>query len=303
MPDISIVVVSLVGGTGLKRCLGSLPRNAGEIIVMADESKVSFYDLQEKFTDFRFESRKGMSVPLARSMGVRLATGKIVALLEDTGTVSPSWLSALEQAFENASVFALGGPVVLSTSLGSRYKALGSGEYGRFHPDCIEALSVQIEKPGTMFSVERIPGNNMAYRRDTLLPLLDDEREGLIENQISEQLKTNGEILFVHREMIVTYEVEDVHGACLTTRFNHGRLFAGNRAADLTWKYRFIWALKSLLLPILLSVRGWKGMLKAVRAASWPTVAAWIVLMETAWAAGEACGYLKGKGKSLEAWV
>jgi hypothetical protein len=39
-----------------------------------------------------------------------------------------------------------------------------------------------------------------------------------------------------------------------------------------------------------------------VRPTAWIGVALWILLLETAWAIGEAVGYLTGSGRSLEAW-
>jgi hypothetical protein len=57
-----------------------------------------------------------------------------------------------------------------------------------------------------------------------------------------------------------------------------------------------------MLLPLLLTARAWRSMARVVRPAAWPGVAAWILLLETAWAVGEAVGYIAGSGQSLEAW-
>jgi hypothetical protein len=106
----------------------------------------------------------------------------------------------------------------------------------------------------------------------------------------------------MHPAMTVTYTVMDRYGARLKTRFNHGRLFAGNRVAGQNRKARISWLLKSMLLPPVLTLRGWSNMTNAVELIAWPKVMAWIFLMETAWSVGEAVGYLKGVGHSLDTW-
>jgi hypothetical protein len=124
----------------------------------------------------------------------------------------------------------------------------------------------------------------------------------LIEAYVNEQLRSSGKKLFMSAAMSVTYSNADVHGARLHTRFNHGRLYAGNSVVGRSGAARISSLLKVSLLPVVLSLRGWSHMLHAVVPLAWPKVMFWIVMQETAWAIGEAVGYVAGTGNSMEAW-
>lgn len=302
MPEVSIIIVSLVGGDALVEILRSIQVVKGEQLVLLDETKNNIRALQQKFPAVQFVGRDELSVPMARKRGVELTSGEIVALLEDTSLPASSWYEAVANAFAEPNIVAIGGPVALSSKLGGSYLALGCGEYGRFHPDRFYLMAEGKVMDNSLLPVSRLPGNNLAYRREALIKVLRDKEHGLIEAEINEQLKVNGEKLYMLPAMLVTYSMMDVHGARLKTRFNHGRLFAGNRVAGLGWKTRVSWFMKSLLLPAVLSLRGWSSMTHAVDRPAWPKVMLWIFLMETAWAMGEAVGYLRGVGSSLEAW-
>lgn len=302
MPEISIIIVSLVGGEALVGVLQSVQVIKGERLVMLDVSKNNITVLQQQFPDVQFVSRDKLSVPMARKRGVEMSNGNVVALLEDTSLPATGWYEAVAAAFAKSDVIAVGGPVNLSSKLGGSYLALGCGEYGRFHPDRFALMAEGEVVNSNLLPVARLPGNNLAYRREPLMDILRDKEHGLIEGEINEQLKTNGKKLYMLPAMLVTYSMMDAHGARLKTRFSHGRLFAGNRIAGQNWNTRISWFIKSMLLPAVLSLRGWSSMVSAVRPMAWPKVMVWIFLMETAWSIGEAVGYLNGIGKSMEAW-
>jgi hypothetical protein len=302
MSEISVIIVSLVGGEALVEMLQSMQTVEGEHLVLLDDGKNNITALQQQFAAVQFISRDELSVPMARKRGVELASGEIVALLEDTSLPAAGWYEAVAAAFAAPNIIAVGGPVALSSKLGGSYLALGCGEYGRFHPDRFSLMAEGEVIDNGLLPVTRLPGNNLAYRREPLMNILCDKEHGLIEGEINEQLKVNGEKLYMLPAMLVTYSMMDVHGARLKTRFNHGRLFAGNRVAGQGWATRISWFVKSLLLPAVLSLRGWSSMAHAVNKLAWPKVILWVFLMETAWAMGESVGYLRGVGSSLEAW-
>lgn len=302
MSDISIIIVSLVGGEALVKLLQSMQAVKGEQLVMFDNNKNNITALQQQFPAVQFVSRDELSVPMARKRGVELASGEIVALLEDTSIPASSWYEAIATAFAAPAVIAAGGPVVLSSNLAGSYLALGCGEYGRFHPDCFGLMAEAEAMENDLQPVARLAGNNLAYRREALMDILRDKQHGLIEGEINEQLKAKGEKLYLLPAMLVTYSMKDVHGARLKTRFNHGRLYAGNCSKGQGWGSRISGFVKSLLLPAVLSLRGWSSMTRAVEKPAWPKVMLWIFLMETSWALGEAVGHLAGVGNSMESW-
>lgn len=302
MSEISIVIVSLVGGEALLSYLDTLKAVADRCLVLVDSDKNKIVDLRQKFSSMHFIEKDALSVPMARKLGVEQAKGDVVALLEDTSLPSTEWYDSITTAFNNAKVVAVGGPVTLSPGLGGRFLALGCGEYGRFHPGRYVQMNDGEAIDNGLIQVTRLPGNNLAYRREVLLNILNAKPHGLIEGEVNEQLKADGEKLYMHPSMLVSYSFLDEHGARLKTRFNHGRLFAGNRISGQSWKTRMMWLLKSILLPVVLSLRSWSSMTRAVDYMLWPKVMIWIALMETAWALGEVVGYVSGAGKSMEAW-
>jgi hypothetical protein len=302
MPEISVIIVSLVGGEALLKLLQFMQIEKCECLVLLDESKNNTKDLQQQYPNVKFVNRVQLSVPMARKRGVELSHGEVVALLEDTSLPANGWYEAVASAFSEKEVIAAGGPVTLSPDLGGNYLALGCGEYGRFHPKRFSLMAEGEANDNGLLPVARLPGNNLAYRREPLMNILRDREHGLIEGEVNELLKASGGRLYMQPAMLVDYNAMDVHGARLKTRFNHGRLYAGNRVADQSWVTRISWFVKSLLLPVVLSLRGWSSMTHAVDKLAWPKVMLWVFLMESSWAAGEATGYLGGVGSSMEAW-
>jgi len=315
MLKLSLIIVSLVGGKSLVKFLESL--NSLQNALLSDEQnnltiekivftvpgKCNLSELKKQFPTIQFIDKETLSVPIARKKGVELATGDVVALLEDTSLPGPKWFKAVIDAFSD-DVVALGGPVELSSNLTGHYLALGCGEYGRFHPVLYPQLVTDnVDKAEkALIPVSRLPGNNLAYRRETVKTILAGSELGLIEAAVNETLQAAGHSLYLQPDMVVSYQAADVKGAKLKTRFNHGRLFAGNRVSGLSWSTRLSWFAKSALLPVVLTLRGWSNMRHAVRPVSWPSVMLWIVLMESSWSLGEAVGYLFGAGRSLDAW-
>ena len=106
----------------------------------------------------------------------------------------------------------------------------------------------------------------------------------------------------MHPSMLVTYCRIDRHGARLSTRLQHGRLYAARRSAGRSWLVRLALLAKSVTLPVILPARALSTVFRALPLSSIPRVALWIGLLEGAWALGEAVGYLAGEGNALESW-
>lgn len=294
--------MALVGGEALAACLRGLPEAHDRCVVVLAEHMGGAGYWETRFPAVRFIDASGLPVPLRRQRGVEAACGDIVALLEDTSVPDPDWCRAVCQAFADPQVAAAGGPVRVSPALPGRFQALACGEYGRFHPRRFPRLGISAVAADGRQPVARLPGNNLAYRRGRLMPLLNQSDRGLIETEVNQALQTRGFTLLLQPGMSVMYAAADRANARLRARWQHGRLFAGSRVAGQDWGTRLAWFVKSLLLPFLLSGRAWGSMTQAVRPTAWIGVALWILLLETAWAIGEAVGYLTGSGHSLEAW-
>jgi hypothetical protein len=257
---------------------------------------------QPRHPAVRFSQGEGLTVPMRRQRGVESTQAELVALLEDTSVPVPGWLEALCDAFTSEKVAAAGGPVRVDPALDPRSQALACTEYGRFHPDRFARLALGPPDARGTQAASRLPGNNLAYRRSTLLPLLAESDHGLLESEVNGILMARGLCLAYQPRMAVVYSAPDPLGIRLGTRLHHGRLYAGQRSAGWSHAARLAWVAGSLLLPAMLCARSLAAMTRAVRPAAWPQTAFWICLMESAWAAGEAIGYLAGGGRSLEAW-
>lgn len=298
--DIDIVIVSLVGGEALAACLQRLAPWHGRChVVLAAENDIATW--RARFPQAHFLSGEGQPVPLRRQRGVQAAQGAFVALLEDTTLPEPGWLEAACDAFANQRIAAVAGPVSVAPSLEGRFQALACTEYGRYHAALFPRLALAEPDAGIQ-AVSRLPGNHLAYRRALLLEILADGTRGLIEGEINEVLKSRGQWLAYQPRMAACYAAADRHGAGLSTRMQHGRLYASQRAAGQGLAGRLVLLAKALLLPAVLSARGLGSMQRAVKPPAWPSTALWIVLMESAWAWGEALGAIAGPGRSMQAW-
>lgn len=298
--DIDIVIVALVGGEALAACLQRLTPWQGRchVVLHADHEVASW---QARFSEAHFLAGEGQPVPLRRQRGVMATQGAFVALLEDTTLPEPGWLEAACDAFANAHIAAVAGPIHIEPNLPGRFQALACTEYGRYHAALFPRLSLG-EASGGIQKVSRLPGNNLAYRRAVLVEILAGGTRGLIEGEVNEVLKSQGQWLAYQPRMAACYAAADRHGASLGTRMQHGRLYASQRAAGQGLVGKLVLFAKALLLPAVLSARGLGSMLRAVKPSAWPSTALWIVLMESAWAWGEAFGSIAGPGRSMEAW-
>ncbi|TMH56182.1 MAG: hypothetical protein E6H53_15500 [Betaproteobacteria bacterium] len=191
----------------------------------------------------------------------------------------------------------------IDVTLSYRQLPLGCCEYDRVHPVAIHRLAAgrKPERSGA-FDVARLPGNNLAYRKSALRGVHSEQRP-LLEMETNAALLAAGGRVLMHPDMAVDYRPGDDRGTGLGGRFRHGRLYGGMRARNASASRRTWWLLKAFLLPWVLSGRGLRAMSAALPHERWWAVGAWVCCMQTAWAIGEAVGYLAGPGHTLDAWV
>ena len=266
-------------------------------IVVDGQTRAGAPEWQKIWPEVRYIAAPGQPVPRRREIGIRQTSSEYVALLEDTTLPGLDWAEAILTALREPATAAVGGPIILGDGLCGRGLALACSEYGRFHPARFNGPPAQ-----SIFPTSRLPGNNLAYRRGALVDAFDAAGHGLIEGEVNQQLRSAGQNIVMHLGMSATYATADHDGGRLAARFQHGRLYAGMQVRRADWATRIGWLGKSLLLPLVLSARSLAAMTRAVPATAWPKTCVWICLMESAWAVGEAVGYLLGAGDSLENW-
>jgi hypothetical protein len=300
--DISVVVIPLVGNSALANCLDRLPLSAIECIVVLREMMGEPRYWQQRYPSVIFLHSSQEPVPLRRQRGIAVATGDVVGILEDTAWPDPDWCAAVRSTFINVQIAAAGGAVQIAATLPSRCQALGWSEYGRFAPRRLIAHRRAGSSPDQPIVVSRVPGNNMAFRRPNLIAALRGELNGLFEGSVCAKMLAAGHQVVFQPRMLVTYSACDPHNMALSTRFNHGRIYAGMQLQRPAPLKRAIHAAKATLLPIVLSVRTMVEMVNSKATYARLPVLFWVTLMHSAWAMGEAIGAIAGLGKSLNEW-
>jgi len=292
-PELTAVIIPLVGGQALVECIDAVRRQGVRAIVVGDDAP--------EIDGVTNISGGRQTIPQRRQAGVRTADTEIVALLEDTTIPGPSWGAAIRAGFSDPHIGAIGGPVAIADDLTTQCMALGYCEYGRFQPNCFADLSDGTRTAGGLVAVQSLPGNNFAFRRAELCTVLDSLDAGLIDGEVFDGLTRSGRMLAYHPDMTARYVQPHPQGASLATRFQHGRHFGGRRPAGRSAMARWGFVLAMPALPLVLTWRTLKQ-LPNDRRSRLPLLG-WILVMHCAWAAGEAVGYLAGAGcHSLRRW-
>jgi len=280
----SVVVASFSGEAALRRCLESLePQATGaEVVVATDADAGGVARLQERFPCFRFLSAPpGTSVFRLRSMGVDQASGPLVAMTEDHCTFAPGWLDALRAGLRNGHAI-VGGPVENGLASRAYDVALYLCEYAAHMPPLQDG------------PVPALSGVNVAYERRLLLGCRGVWQEAFYENEVHDALRDLGHGLHRSGTASVTSHLSLPVRAAAAHLFRGGRRFGRHRRAHASPALRVVLPVGALALPALLTWRVLRVVTArrperlAITARGLPC----IVALNSAWAAGEALGYL-----------
>ncbi len=157
-PRVSVVVCSYNGAATLAQCLESLGRLRYpdyEVILVDDGSTDGTPAIAARFPDIVTIRQDNKGLSEARNVGLRAATGEIIAYTDSDCFADPDWLTHLVHQFEVTGADAVGGP--------------------NLSPDDGWLAACVAASPGQPTHVlesdqvaEHIPGCNMAYRRGPL---------------------------------------------------------------------------------------------------------------------------------------
>lgn len=158
-PRISVVVCCYNGALTLEETLAGLAAldyPNYEVIVVNDGSTDATPQIASRF-DVRLVSTENRGLSAARNTGMELATGEIVAYIDDDAYPDPDWLTFLAAAFERSDHAAMGGPNIAPYEDNDIAECVANAPGGPLHVLVGDELA------------EHIPGCNMAYRRDKLM--------------------------------------------------------------------------------------------------------------------------------------
>lgn len=296
---LSVVITSYNSPATLRRCLTSITQQpeADEVIVADCSPRDPALDLAAEFPRVRFLHFSGKrTVPELRWAAVRAARGEVIAVTEARCVPLPGWCRELAAAHAQApDAPVVGGPVDLRLPAGRPDAGLYFCEYGRFAPPAEEG------------DVTELSLANLAYKRRDLDAEQDLLAESVWDCAIHRRWLEHGRRLRMCTATIVFENSMDVP-AMFRQRFHYGRGYAAERTRDASLAIRLLYAAATPLLPVVLT---WRIVRAIRRTASTPPPGNrgagrrlpgmlarafhWVVVFNTAWAAGELAGYLGGK--------
>lgn len=278
--EITVVIVTLVGGEALERCRAAILSMGHTVLVAHRDGRIG--ELDEPIAEPDVPSRRRAAA---------LASGtEIVAFLEDTVVPLPGWSQHIRRHLADGSgVAGVGGPVTINSGLNARTAALATNEFGGFQPVVWTGGTKSWRK------TRKLPGANFAYRREQLLSATEASKR-VVDSEAIGALRKAGWKFLAEPSMAVEYVFNYNEGARLRTRYAHGKLYAARFYASVgLWK-RFVAIIRSPALPILLSWRSVRLMPRDLRAPIRTRI--WIVLQQTAWSLGEFAGALRVRSAS-----
>jgi hypothetical protein len=294
------VVVGLISGEkdDLRRCLRALHTQTLsiplEILVPYDDPCAEVAELAREFPAVRFLRAEGLDTAAARAgasrehhdtlrtIGLRAATGDVIALTEDHAHTANTWCEEMAAALErHAEAAAVGGAVECDNDSLLAW-AVWFCDFGRYQNPLPEGPS------------EFVSDSNVAYRRSALERVEPTWRGDYHETAVHWAMVEAGfELCTTPRVVVWQRRSKLTLGGALRERFVWARSFAGTRARMAGSPKRWIYAALSPLLPPLMTARLARTALSRGRhvgrfAAALPL----IVALQCVWALGEFVGYV-----------
>lgn len=160
-PKVSVVVCSCNGAQTVAETLAALEDMEYpdyEIIVIDDGSTDQTSAIASKH-NVRLICTENRGLSVARNLGLKAATGEIIAYIDDDAYPDRHWLTYLAAAFLRTEHAAIGGPNIAVPGDGAIADCVANAPGGPIHVLLSDDLA------------EHIPGCNMAFRREKLLAI------------------------------------------------------------------------------------------------------------------------------------
>jgi hypothetical protein len=226
-----------------------------------------------------------------RSTGIRRSTGSIVVVTEDHCVPSEKWLQAAEQRISEG-YHVVGGPV--ENAWGDRLR-----DWAAFLTEYSFAM-LERDQKNEIDKDAPIAGNNAAYRRELIEGLCATLDDGLWESFYHGDLRRDGKLLANDPEMLLYHRRPFDFFYFIGQRYHFCRSFAEMRSQSLNGFGRVKFGVGSLILPLLLWLRGLQTLVKKKRMVGRYFLCSPLIgIYLCSGAVGEMVGYFLGGGGSL----
>jgi glycosyltransferase involved in cell wall biosynthesis len=285
MPKLSVVIAAQDAGLVLDRCIAALleQRNAPqmEILVASCDQEAEFRsaDLQ----NVRFlRADAPASVPALWTLGIRVASGVIIALTIENCVPEPDWASRMVEAHQTECA-AAGGAIEPNARAGIADWAIYFCRYSSYM------------LPFSPRFLDDLAADNCSYKRQELDSVMHLAGDGFWEALIHADMRKAGRKLYCDPAIVVRWAGGISFSRFLLRRFRHGRYFAARRSMRFTFGQRIARAFGAPAVPLLLlnriaTITRSKGRHFPRFLISFPLILCFLA----SWAAGEGVGYLTG---------
>lgn len=298
---LSVVVTIVDAGATLVRCLEALAHQQDappmQVIVPWDDSVSDMATVAARFPAFSFPalghvqtSRDPRSASgqhelfdRRRAAGLALATGDVVAIVEDRGVPRRDWASRLIAEHERLPHAVIGGAIENGRE---EYlnRAVFFCDFNRYQP------------PFEAGPREWVSDVNIGYKRRALDMTREVWQDRYHETSVHWALTRAGEVLFLSPAFVVDQMRDGLAiGSLVSERFAWGRLFAYTRAREQSFGSRLALAMLAPGLPLLLLARHARLQQQKGRLGRFVVTAPAVALLLAAWSLGEAVGYLTSR--------
>jgi hypothetical protein len=294
------VVTVVDGGTVLTRCLEALLAQVDappmEVIVPFDDSIKDVRELRQQFPDFHFLDMGEVIAPgrrvgafvahilydRRRSEGLKVARGRLIAMLEDRGWPHSDWAASLVRLHEHMPHAVIGGAIECGSD-GMLGRAVYDCDFGRYEP------------PLAGGDAEYVSDVNICYKRSALevvRPLWESRYQ---EAEVNWALRSQGLRLLLSDQARVTEQRGPLHlMPLIAERVHWGRTFGHLRGRHGSRLASLCRAALAPLVPAILLFRHLRRQYGLRRRISEfvPRLPATLLLL-ICWSVGEALGELE----------
>lgn len=219
-----------------------------------------------------------------RAAGLAVARGDLIAIVEDRSVPRPDWAATACRVHEQHPNLAIGGAIENGRDHALNW-AVYLCDFGRY------------QRPFAPGPRSQVSDVNVVYKRRAIEQTREIWKERFHEPLVHWALERSGESLFASPDLIVDQMRDNLSlGSLLRERVAWGRLFGTLRAREASPARRAVLVLASPLAPGLLFARIVRDQVaKGGSLARLAKVSPAVIVLLTAWVAGEVVGTLTGR--------